>query len=517
MSGNVIASSFRVALPLRPFSLDTIRFFGAIARPGVSWEARWIFHIASILFVVASLIPGAMWSGAITPTVAEEIVTREIQIPTFRSQNLSAIWDPGNTTATVAKGFGPDSVWITNSGLFTFNPSISSIRGTFLGLASTASNTTGPDSLRPKFDQTGYHHFNRSFGVGAAAGLISIPDTVNPSWYSFSEVGFLSKASCMYNDSSAFGIRYLAQNDATYNLRFQANGTLANGKTVISEFNQITPQRHDIFIWSVAYAERKTYISLAVDPTLPTDPYDFKQFDKVQCEINYEPRNFSVKVNATAKTMLASTSEDAAVPWPDYGDAVLSGLDYPFRHYSADESMYFGSQLGHSIVVNINQLRLLRSESDSTEDKNNATMFKGLEEYFESLFDNGIGMLSATRLIGANKTTPVDATVALPAIKYGEPIYIYTVLAINIVVLVAFVAEAVRTRGWAHMANLELADVGSVMFTASNGGTALAEKMGRTPPKEIGRIRLRLRKSEGNMESLTIQESGSDERSGVKG
>ncbi|KAF2185335.1 hypothetical protein K469DRAFT_750469, partial [Zopfia rhizophila CBS 207.26] len=59
---NVIASSFRVALPLRPFSLDTIRFFGAISRPGVAWEARWLFNIASVLFVVASLIPGAMWS-----------------------------------------------------------------------------------------------------------------------------------------------------------------------------------------------------------------------------------------------------------------------------------------------------------------------------------------------------------------------------------------------------------------------------------------------------------------------
>ncbi|KAF2185336.1 hypothetical protein K469DRAFT_779328 [Zopfia rhizophila CBS 207.26] len=423
----------------------------------------------------------------------------------------------GDTTATKAKGFGPDSVWITNTGLFTFNPSISSIRGTFLGLASTASNTTGPESLRPKFDQTGYHHFNRSFGVGAAAGPISIPDTINPSWYSFPEVGFLSKASCMYNDSSAFGIRYLAQNDITYNLRFQANGTLANGMNVIREFNQITPQRHDIFIWSVAYAERKTYISLAVDPTLPTDPYDFKRFDKVQCEINYEPRNFSVKVNATAKTMLASTSNDAAVPWPDYGDAVLSGLDNPFRHYPADESMYFGSQLGHSIVVNINQLRLIRNESDSTEDKNNATMFQGLEEYFESLYDNGIGMLSATRLIGANKTTPVVAAVGLPAIKYGEPIYICTVLAINIIVLIAFVVEAVRTRGWAHMASLELSDVASVVLTASNGGTALAEKVYQTTPEEIGHIRLRLRKTVGDWEALTIQESGSDGSLDVKG
>ncbi|PVH91244.1 hypothetical protein DM02DRAFT_620627 [Periconia macrospinosa] len=64
-------------------------------------------------------------------------------------------------------------------------------------------------------------------------------------------------------------------------------------------------------------------------------------------------------------------------------------------------------------------------------------MFQGLEEYLESLYDNGIGMLSATRLIGANKTTPVVAAVGLPAIKYGEPIYIYTVLAINIIVIIA--------------------------------------------------------------------------------
>ncbi|PVH97327.1 hypothetical protein DM02DRAFT_568170 [Periconia macrospinosa] len=510
---NVIASSFRVALPLRPFSFDTIRFFGAISRPGVAWEARWLFNIASVLFVVASLIPGAMWSGAITPIFEEKIENRTIQIPTFQSQNLSAMWDPGNTTATKANGFFPVDVWITNNGLFTFEPAISSIRGNFLGLASTASNTTGPDSLRPKFDHTGYHHFNRSFGVGAAAGLISVPDTINPTWYSFPEVGFVSNASCMYNASSAFDIRYLTQHDKNFDLRFQANGTFANGMKVIPEFRQITPQRHDIFIWSVAYAaaEKKTYISIAVDTTLPTDPYDFNQFDKVQCEINYEPTNFVVQLNVTAKTMIATKSNDLAVPWPDYGDKVLSSLD-SFRRYSSDESMVYGSHLGHTIVVNINQLRMMKNQSDSTDDKNNATMLQGLEEYLESLYDNGIGMLSATRLIGANKTTPVDATVGVPAIKYGQPIYLYAVLAIQIVVLIAFVVEAIRTRGWAYMASLELSDVASVMLAASNGGTALSEKVNQTSPGKIGHTKLRLRKTAGGWEALTLQESASDGR-----
>ena len=141
-------------------------------------------------FAGASILPGALWSGAITPLIAEKRTTRTLQIPTFQSQNFSAIFKEGNSNITQIDGFGPTPVWMTSNGLFTFELSISSIRGTFRGYASSASNLTQPGSFVPKFDETGYHFLGRSYGVGASVGLVDIPDTAGPQCYMFREIGF---------------------------------------------------------------------------------------------------------------------------------------------------------------------------------------------------------------------------------------------------------------------------------------------------------------------------------------
>lgn len=499
--GYVNTSSLRVSLPVHASSLDAIRLIVSTSTPSIAWNSRWPYWLSSIIFVGFSFLPGALWAGAITPTIAETQTTRILHIPTFQSQNLSAIWDSGSTDAPKTNGYGLSDLWMTNKGLFTFDLSVATLRGTFLEIASTASNTSKPDSSRRKFDQTGYRYLNRSYGVGAAAGLIDIPETIHPTWYSYQEVGFLPEVACGRNESSAFKISYLVNNDAQSYHEFTANGSLANGVYILPRYPQQTSQRQDIFAWAQQYdpAQKKTYMSLAVDTNTTLNDWDFHQFDKVQCEVNYQARNISVLVNATASTV--STREARSVTWPDYTDTVLQRLDDPFCRYSADEGMLFGSQLGHSIVMNINQLKMI------TGDNSTDTVYRGLEDHIASLFDNGLGMLSATRLIGANKTVPVVAEVGLPTVTYGDRIYIVAVLAINTIILLIWIAAAAWTRLWKGMANMELDDVGSVMLCASQGGTALAERAATMPDERIGSIRVRLKTiSPDNREAFTLEQ-----------
>ncbi|KAJ4303112.1 hypothetical protein N0V90_002003 [Kalmusia sp. IMI 367209] len=414
-----------------------------------------------------------------------------INIPTFESTNLTTMWNPVNSSgAQRIDGYGESPVWITDDGMFTFDLSVSSVSGTFQGLASASSNATETGGLRNKFDSSGYRFDGRSYGVGASAGLITVPDTVVPNWYSYHEIGLKTKATCTRNKTAAYNIGYIFSNDTQFRHEFTANGTFANGVPVPDHYPLLAPQRQDIFIWSVghagpnAIAANKTLIALGSDATTKTDDWDFHQFDKVQCEVTFQATNFSVWVNTTSKIVKAT--EVSQVPNPNYANAVLQRLDDPFSRYSGNDRIVYGSQLGHSIVLNVNQLRLL------TNDTSDKTLFQGVQDYIESLFDNGVGMLSATRLIGTNKTISVEATVGLPAVTYGKPAFVYALLCINFFMLLMFLAEAIRTRLWTDMARLQLSDVGDVILAASEGGNTIASRARNTAQKEIGDIKVQL-------------------------
>jgi hypothetical protein len=227
-------------------------------------------------------------------------------------------------------------------------------------------------------------------------------------------------------------------------------------------------------------------LSIAVDGDTPenVDDWQFHEFHNVQCEVNHKMANFQARVNTTAKTIQVSKLED--VDWADYSDVVLDTLGLPISRYSSDESMTFGSQLGHTVVLNLIQLQNING-NNSTE-----TLFESLEDFLASLVDNSLGMLSATRLVGANATVPVDASVGLPAVIYSKPIYIYGILALNILLIFVFIEEALRTRLWHGMVDLELSDAAMVIVTGSAGGTAVAERTRNLSKKQIGDISVRV-------------------------
>ncbi|OAG05496.1 uncharacterized protein CC84DRAFT_1243827 [Paraphaeosphaeria sporulosa] len=513
-----IASSFRVSQLIRAYSLDTLRFVDAISRPTVAWHGRWPLSLASVVFLGFSFVPAALWSGALTPVVAEKHVWRAIDIPTFMSSNYSDVEmfkARNNTASRRIDGYGTSPVWITSEGLFTFDLSLSSVSGTFQGLASASSNASHTDGVRPKFDSSGYRFNGRSYGAGASAGLIDIPDTSAPSWYTYYEVGLKTNTTCMRNQSAKFSIAYAETDDAHFRHEFTSNGTFANGVRVPDHYPMLAPQRQDIFIWAVGHAApdmpaaNKSLVSLAADTTTTADVWDFHQFNNVQCEVTYEATNFSVKVDVIEKTV--KIADNGQVPTPEWANVVLQHLDDPFSRYSGNDRIVFGSQLGHSIVLNINQLRMLPEFKD---DKSDRTLFQGLKDYIESLFDNGVGMLSATRLIGANQTVEVPALVGLPAVTYGKPAFVYVLLGINSVVLLVFLTEAMRTRFWTGMSNLQLADVGSVIVAASQGGNALALKANGRSKGNISEIMVQLIKTgDENREAIVLPEDAA----GVRG
>ncbi len=159
---------------------------------------------------------------------------------------------------------------------------------------------------------------------------------------------------------------------------------------------------------------------------------------------------------------------EAEIPWPAYANAVIDKATNWLWVFSYVDSSFGGSYLGRTLRLNVNQLQ------NSTGDFSDAMTLRGVSDYLISCVDNVLVALSSARLVASNATSPVQARVAVAAVTLGETKYICGILALNMVVCLVYVAEALRTRFWRDMPRLELMDLTSVVIAAWKGGIVYA-------------------------------------------
>ncbi|KIW56561.1 hypothetical protein PV05_05214 [Exophiala xenobiotica] len=165
---------------------------------------------------------------------------------------------------------------------------------------------------------------------------------------------------------------------------------------------------------------------------------------------------------------LISVTPEAEIPWPAYANAVIDKATNWLWVFSYVDSSFGGSYLGRTLRLNVNQLQ------NSTGDFSDAMTLRGVSDYLISCVDNVLVALSSARLVASNATSPVQARVAVAAVTLGETKYICGILALNMVVCLVYVAEALRTRFWRDMPRLELMDLTSVVIAAWKGGIVYA-------------------------------------------
>lgn len=90
-----------------------------------------------------------------------------------------------------------------------------------------------------------------------------------------------------------------------------------------------------------------------------------------------------------------------------------------------------------------------------------------------------VGYASAQLMVGSSKnatSTFTPMTVQQQAIRLGQASYIYAVAALNILILVLVVGEAVRTRLWDDLPEFDYLDLRCVVVGASRGGGGVARR-----------------------------------------
>ena len=148
--------------------------------------------------------------------------------------------------------------------------------------------------------------------------------------------------------------------------------------------------------------------------------------------------------------------------------------------------------------------------TSAVSDGNDTAIFSAVEDSFNAMLDDILGGFGAAQLYwGGSADSESDTTTILPlnsqylAIRLGQDGYIFATLAINLVILVIAIEEAIRTRYWRGLPLLDYLNLTSMVVASSAGGTGVAEACtqkhkhgeiwtGKSGSKEAGEVRVRL-------------------------
>ena len=210
----IFSFSFRLQVRKATMCLEKLSLCAAIANSQVDLNLTFQNLLLCLLIAFFAIIPGALWTGALTPVlVSRELEIGNIEIPRFsvsstnvwdsefeiRQPNMS-LWNLINNCQQVQdqRGFVPSCP-------------VPALQPLLLLSARTATTMDGSPRLHAKLDNSGWTYIDRSYGVGSSVALASPQPSTNGSVngtekYHYLEDGYLSNVNCIKNSTSAFAI-----------------------------------------------------------------------------------------------------------------------------------------------------------------------------------------------------------------------------------------------------------------------------------------------------------------------
>jgi hypothetical protein len=441
----------RTWLARRPMLLDTIAFFGSVTTSYINWSLPGDRLPITVLVALISLIPAAIWAGAITPINTVLVDQAQLFIPTARWTNATSdLWNNNNWYTYQLQG-GPR----VYSDLGTFSYAYHTDRFSyFINDGSSATNTTGLPQRFAKADNTNFTYAGRSYGMGAAVGL---NDTFTSNKYiqsyDYNDTGYLTRYTCGYDTTFAVQIDMSTSSPVpVYYVHLPDN----DGFYVASQHG-ITP--------AIAAANtRDKAFYMGASPK-------YSILNATFCNATFTPTLFTIHVDLnerliTVKPVERQTQVDEFTPAPEY--IVWSGADTAAA-LSIIGATSYTSLIGDMFLRNIN--RTLYAVGGNAE----VSPLHAMQDTAEVLWDAAYAGASSAQLVIAQEYENRNVTAQVYAYRIGRPLYIYIITAINAAGMLLLVAVAARTRFWASLPKLDFTDTKSIIIASSIGGTAISE------------------------------------------
>ena len=456
-AATIINLSSRTHMSQSPFSLDLIKFFSALTAHNVDMSLPWLYSLLVIIFVTITLLPGALWAGALTPVNTLKPSTGQLLLPGWR--NTTALQN--NYHSNLRNLYQLH----TAEGLFSYKPEFD-LQGTILGLAAQASNP-GPHA---KLDKTGYLYDARSSGVGASVGLMDQAFSNNTKSYNFTELGLQSHTSCIYNDTADFSVGddLLPDDDGWLYSLFDTSGSLpVAGESVNVGATAFGYGPGQIVTLFTATSGSHNTLGIFAGEGSGEGQY-YGPLNNVQCDIKFSPTVFSLSVDRTNRTISIFPVGD--VDMPPYGQLVINRTLGAMSTMSSVLTTAYVPMLGQALMHNIANVPV-------SPGKNSTSNLLGVTDAVDSFIDNILLSYASAELMITKDSVPSNITSEETAIVFGKPVYIYLIFTTNLIIFLVYLAEALRTRGWHDLTTFNYMDVKTVIVGASMGGTGIADEV----------------------------------------
>ena len=338
--------------------------------------------------------------------------------------------------------------------------------------------------------------------------------------YSYYETGYNVNSTCGYNSSSNFTLDtvfkgFTPSNGSDISLDvLLARGKLPNSNDDDNEISfplVLTNQTSNpgILTWG---ADFKNNIGIAA--IAASDPYG--PFNKIQCTINFIQTNFSVGVNVTNSTIIVepvnTLDKSISNTFDEHnyliGNAMASlGLlaqtTASLTYENLGESLNDNWQIYNKSIKSGNAVERPNLASR----RNDTSPVSAVEDSFNAMLDDILVGYGAAQLEWNTQQPGAARNITLrnqySAIRLGQDSYIFATIAINILILLIAVEEAVRTDNWKQIPLLDYLDLKSVIVAVSAGGRDIAEDCrtrhetgtgldGQSRNKEAADVRIRL-------------------------
>ncbi|UPK95916.1 hypothetical protein LCI18_006851 [Fusarium solani-melongenae] len=416
----------------KPRTHDWLRFWASICKGDVDNKGSWRHIGLSLLWVAVLSTLQVWWTGALTPEPSLREISRRIEIPYFSEDPDRKDW---NRTLNADR----EDIIRAAEGSFSYSP-IYTILGSILDAAAAATAADNATQITPKLDNTRYQYVNRSYGVGASVGFdrdIENQTRRGLEKYHFVEPGYRANISCSYDQKMEASVREV--DGGSYGSWYLIKQSLPHGSEEVifmpgrrgdSEIVALLGNPHgDRYGWGIVVGESaNTYEALNL----------------TFCEVLFELRNFRIEVSPDQREIHVTVldpppPEDEGLLGKDWSQLRANVVRQIGMVVQTSGSALF-SPLGHALVSNIAQAKAAQKNKLLPEswDDPEVSLY-GITRALEAMVDHILmGFSGAQFMIAAPSRgrSTTSMTASYQVFKIGGKVFIWTVFATNIVILV---------------------------------------------------------------------------------
>lgn len=279
--------------------------------------------------------------------------------------------------------------------------------------------------------------------------------------YTYQEDGFETSVRCIYNESSAL----IIADTESATMLYAAEGMLPNSDE--PEYSVMVG--HGMGAIVAMGVGRNQHDPRRIVGIAAGEFY--QNLNSTQCTLDFTPTWFNITVGLQERNITVTPA--AKLPPAPYQafSAEANLTQVVTRQLELISNMQinlYASLLGNSLNASIADF--IAASQNSTTGRpmsfRDATL-PGLSNAITAMVDDMLVAYGSAQLMIAKQYSPVPALFTSTAMRIGQNSYIYATLAVNCVVLILFVSEGIRTRGWTRVPILEYSDPAALIIATS--------------------------------------------------